>query len=203
MDKRETIEKSGFLKDLEDKKEYEDKVTENGVSFRIPYKIIKQATFSNISKMDLIDIEHSARLQYRLMLQDPVIKARVEFIKQRIIVIYNPPEAENRKPKMSLDDIKSWLAKEGVYVDNNQIENVDYDYYKNIYSYQFNPATIREHAPYGYSREEWQHMKPKWEKKKEEYSSKKKEKFHNFQINFLKAHPEIAQNSEIKQQSKE
>ncbi|MCL4404501.1 hypothetical protein M1583_00735, partial [Candidatus Marsarchaeota archaeon] len=79
-----------------------------------------------------------------------------------------------------------------------------YDYYKNFYSYAFNPPAIREHAPYGYTIQEWKKMKPEYEKKKAEYRKKSEEKFHNFQMEYLKEHPELAKEYgiEIQQEKK-
>ena len=203
MDKREEIaSKSGFLKDLEDDKDYDDKVVENGVAFRVPYKMIKETTFSNLSRNELIDIEHATRLQYRLMLLDAVLKARVEFVKNRIVVIYNHAGAENRKPKISVDQLIEFLAKEGVHVDRTSISTADYDYYKNIYSYQFNPPSIRETQPYGWNREEWHKMKGKYATKQEEYNQKKAEAHRRFQDEYLAEHPELAKEMgvEVKQE---
>ena len=65
-------------------------VTEEGKQYRVPYRMIKRLMFSNVKKEELQDIQHSARLQYRLMLMDPVIKANVNFTKRVITILYNP-----------------------------------------------------------------------------------------------------------------
>ena len=73
MDRRENApEESGFLKDLKtDEVEYDDKVDYKGKTYRVPYKMIKEVVFSNLDQTELQDFEHSARLQYRLLLWIP------------------------------------------------------------------------------------------------------------------------------------
>ena len=171
------------------KKQY---VEENGNLYRVPYKMVAKVVFSNVDKAYFKDQEHAARLQYRLMLNDAILKARVHYIRGNIIIIYNPPNADNLKEKISIDEIIKFLESEGVKVSRDHMVNEDYDYYKNFYSYAFNSPSIREHAPYGYTIQEWKKMKPEWEKKKAEYKRKSEEKFHNFQMQYLKEHPELA-----------
>lgn len=168
-------------------------ITEDGKHYRVPYRIIKIVTFTNLKREELIDIPHAARLQYRLMLLDPVIKARVDFTKSKITIIYNPREAANIREKISLEELKEFLLKQGVNVgpDNTKVE--DYDYYKELYSYAYNPPSIRERAPYGYTMVEWKTMKPEWEKKMKEGEIKKREKHIKFQEGYLEANPDIAQ----------
>ncbi len=173
---------------IDDSNQY---IMENGVKVRLPYRMIKQVVFANVSKQDMIDQQHAARLQYRLLLLDPVIKAWVEFVKGRITVIYNPMGADNIREKMSLDDIIQFLAKEGVYVSRNDCTERDYDYYKEFYSYAFNPKVIREHAPYGYTDQQWKKMKPGWEKKMREVREKKETQFKEYQKNYELLHPEV------------
>lgn len=194
MDKREVHKASGFLEDLkkDDGKEYNDKITEDGKEYRVPYRVVKEIVFRNVSKEDMIDIEHAARLQYRLMLMDAVLRAKVEFNHGIITIVYNNPEAENRKEKVSKEELIGFLAKEGVHVDAGSAQERDFDYYKEMYSYQFNPPVIRERPPYGYSQEEWKRMKPEWEAKKAEYEKKKWEKFRAYQDSYLEKHPELA-----------
>jgi hypothetical protein len=167
-------------------------IIENGNKVRIPYKMVKEVVFSNISKSDMVDSEHAARLQYRLMLNDPVIKARVHYIKGTIRVIYNPAGADNLREKISLEDLIAFLSKEGVSVDRAAIDDHDYDYYANYYSKTFNPASIREHAPYGYTLQEWRKLKPEWEKRKIKYAEKSEQKQKDFQMQYLIDHPELA-----------
>jgi hypothetical protein len=195
MDRRQSApEESGFLKDLKetDEADYDDSVTYNGKKYRVPYKMVKEIIITDVSKSELRDIEHSARLQYRLLLLDSVLKAKVEFIRGRIIITYNPLESPNRKPKISRDELVHFLSKEGVNVDTTKIASRDVDYFEEIYKYQFAPATIREHAPYGYTMEEWKKLKPGWEKLMAEAKVKKYENFQKWQDNYLETHPEIA-----------
>ncbi|MCL5093012.1 MAG: hypothetical protein M1128_00915 [Candidatus Marsarchaeota archaeon] len=167
-------------------------VIENGNKVRIPYKMVREVVFSNISKSDMLDSEHAARLQYRLMLNDSIIKARVHYIRGTIRVIYNPVGADNLREKISLEDIIAFLSKEGVSVDRAAIDDHSYDYYANYYSKTFNPASIREHPPYGYTKKEWIKMKPEWEKRKIKYAEKSEQKQKNFQMQYLIDHPELA-----------
>ena len=167
-------------------------VVENGKKYMVPYRMIKRAVFENIDRKELIDIPHAARLQYRLMLMDPVIKASVDFTKAKITVLYNPADSDNNKEKISLEEITAFLAKEGVMTNPSYTIVEDYDYYKNFYSYAYNPAKIRERAPYGYTMEQWQKMKPDWERKMVEGEAAKKVKFKNFQEAYLDANSDAA-----------
>ncbi len=190
--------------DIDDEKIKKQYIEENGNLFRVPYRIVAKVVFNNVDKMDFKDPEHAARLQYRLMLNDAILKARVHYARGNITIIYNPPNADNMKEKISLDEIIKFLNDEGVKVSKDRMVNEDYDYYKNFYSYAFNPPAIREHAPYGYTIQEWKKMKPEYEKKKAEYRKKSEEKFHNFQMEYLKEHPELAKEYgiEIQQEKK-
>jgi len=172
--------------------EFDDHITENGKRYTLPYRMIKQVTFTNIRKEELVDIPHAARLQYRLMLLEPVIKARVDYTKSKIVVIYNPREAENIREKMSLEELRNFLSKQGVnsISEENTLEE-DYDYKKQLYDYAYTPPSIRERAPYGYTIEEWKGMKPEWEKKMAKTEVEKQEKFRKFQEGYLEANPEI------------
>jgi hypothetical protein len=172
--------------------EFNQYVEEDGKKFRVPYRIIKKATFSNVSRKELIDIPHAARLQYRLMLLDPILKARVDFTRGRIIVLYNPKSSDNNKEKMSLDELVEILASQGVHIDRNGIEDIDYDYYHDFYSYAYQPSTIREHPPYAYSEDEWKAMKPEWEANKAKNEVEKLQKFRAYQQQYLIDHPEAA-----------
>ncbi len=167
-------------------------IEENGNKFRVPYRIVRQAVFSKVKQAELKDLEHAARLQYRLMLNDAVLKARVHYARGTITVIYNPPNANNLREKISLEGLKELLAKEGVHVDSTSTVDADYDYYKNFYSYAFNPPAVREHPPYGYTIEEWRRMKPGWEKKMTEGRKLKQDRFAEFQANYLAQHPALA-----------
>lgn len=194
MDRRNDAPKeSGFLKDLQvEEQEYDDKVEIGGKSYRIPYKTVKEVVFSNVSKEELKDIPYSARLQYRLLLMDSVLKAKIEFIWGRITVVYNPVGADNRKEKISMRELIEFLAKEGVHVNTTEMKERDVDYINEIFKYQFDPASIREHAPYTYTIEQWKRMKAKYESDKEKLDKEKLEKFHKWQNEYLEQHPEIA-----------
>lgn len=150
-------------------------VTENGSRFRIPYKIIRKVTFRDLDQRELKSLEYSARLQYRLLLFDAVVKAKVDYHKKFIRIIYNPPDSDNIREKMSRDKLVEFLASEGVHVmeDPQHMEEVPYDYYKEHYSYAYFPPSIREAPPYGWTREEWKKEKEKRarEKYKEEHPS--------------------------------
>ncbi len=169
-------------------------VMEDGNPIRVPYKVVRQAVFTNVKHTgEFADSEHAARLQYRLMLKDAVLKARVHYIRDKILVIYNPVDADNLKEKVSLDEIKAFLKIEsGVEIDENSIKDEPYDYYTNFYKYAFDPPAIREHPPYGYTIKEWKKMKPEWDRKKEEYSRKKAIKQEEFRRNYLIQHPDLA-----------
>jgi len=115
---------------------------------KLPYNIIKEVVF-DIDKKQLIDIQHSARLQYDLLKLDAVIKAKVEYNKQKIRIIYNPESADNEKQKMSLNQIKQFLEKQGIKMTNAKALEHDYDYYKKFYSIAFNPKELKHNLPYG------------------------------------------------------
>ncbi len=200
MDRRNTApEASGFLKDLESEgEEYNDMIELDGKIYRVPYKIVKEITFSDLNTNDLKDIPYSARLQYRLLLLDSVLKAKVEFIRNRITVTYNPPDAKNRKEKISREDLVQFIEKEGVIINKSGITERDVDYVEEIYKYQFEPATIREHAPYGYSLGEWKKIKPEWKKKQAEAIKNKYNKFRSWQNSYLEQHTELSSKYDYK-----
>ncbi len=165
--------------------EYDAYVTEDGKRYRVPYRMVKKVTFTNLKKEELIDIPHAARLQYRLMLMDPVLKASVDFTKLKIAILYNHREADNLKEKISVDELREFLAKQGVNVSEEHTLIEDYDYYKNLYTYAYMPPSIREKHPYGYTMDEWKKLKPEWELKMKEGELEKKKKFRKFQEGFL------------------
>ncbi|MDE1828432.1 MAG: hypothetical protein KGH65_04700 [Candidatus Micrarchaeota archaeon] len=189
MDRREETqhETNQYAAELKQQEKLGDRELENqymlidGVKFRIPYRIIRKVTFSNISKEQLRDIEHASRLQYRLMLKDAVLKATVNFIKGTINITYNQLESDNLKDKISQQELIAFIEAEGVRIDRNHITERDYDYVKEFYTYAFNPARIREHPPYSYTKEQWKKMKPEWEAKQVEYEIKKRQKFKEWQ----------------------
>ena len=143
-------------------------IMEDGKPFRMPYKVIKKVVFKNLDQKELIDIPHVARLQYRLLLFDAVIKAKVDYHKKFIRIIYNPPDADNIREKMSREKLVEFLASEGVHVktDSADMEEEDYDYFKEHYSYAYFPPSIREAPPYGWTREEWKKEKERQAKEK-------------------------------------
>ncbi|MGI0141989.1 MAG: hypothetical protein ACREBF_05085 [Candidatus Micrarchaeales archaeon] len=174
---KELAQQSG-LEDEELEKQY---ILIDGTKFRIPYRIIKKVTFSAVKQEEMRDMDHAARIQYRLMLNDAILKATVNFVKCTINVVYNQKESDNLKEKISKEEIIQMLEKEGVHIDPNQVSERDYDYVKEFYTYAFNPARIREHPPYGYTMAQWRQMKPAWEAKQGEYDQKKKEDFKKWQ----------------------
>ncbi|MDE1864826.1 MAG: hypothetical protein KGH77_05390, partial [Candidatus Micrarchaeota archaeon] len=115
------------------------------------------------------------------MLKDAVLKATVNFIRRTINITYNPPDADNLKEKISKEELAKFLGEQGVHINPAKVEERDYDYIKEFYTYAFNPARIREHPPYSYTMEQWRKMKPEWEKKQAEYEIKKKAQFKAFQ----------------------
>ncbi len=143
-------------------------IEEDGKKFRMPYKMIKKVTFKNLDSKELIDIPYSARLQYRLLLFDAVIKAKVDYHKRFIRIIYNNPEADNIREKISRKQLIEFLEGEGVHVktDHENMEETDYDYFKELYSYAYFPQSIREAPPYGWTREEWKAEQERQERKK-------------------------------------
>jgi len=198
LDKTPKESQSAYLKDLQGQQKIDEKtiehqyIMENGNKVRVPYRLIRRVVFSNLKKNELLDLPHSARLQYRLMLMDAVLKASVQFARNSIIITYNPKNADNLREKISLEEIIRFLAKEGVHFDKSQIDDQPYDYYKDFYSYAFNPPSIREHVPYSYTPEEWKKMKPKWEAQKAKGKKVSEEKFRQFQKGYIAEHPELA-----------
>ncbi|BCS90985.1 MAG: hypothetical protein ARM1_0442 [Candidatus Micrarchaeota archaeon] len=166
-------------------------IEENGVKFIIPYKIITEVKFK-VKKEDLIDIPHSARLQYRLMLLDAVIRATVDFTRERITIVYNDVNNFNNKPKLSIDEIVEFLNVNGVHVSRDDIiERRDYDYYKEFYSYTYNPKVIRKAAPYGISQEEWDRIAPEYERMIKEAERKKIDSFKAWQRQYELEHRDV------------
>ncbi|MGC8479369.1 MAG: hypothetical protein ACP5M9_01735 [Candidatus Micrarchaeia archaeon] len=191
MDHREINDVNAYEKDLKNSDVYDEYVTIDGKQFRIPYKMVKEVTFSDVKKEELISIENSGRLQYRFMLLEPVLRAKVEFTKGKITVVYNPLTARNRKEKMSREDIIAFLAKEGVNVSNCPVSERDFDYFVEMYSYQFDPPSIRERPPYGYTAAEWQLMKDDYNKKMNIAKQKTRSKFEEWQNSYAEEHPDV------------
>ena len=191
MDHRETNDVNAYEKDLKNEDIYDEYVTIDGKQFRIPYKVVKEVTFSDVKKEELISIENSGRLQYRFMLLEPVLRAKVEFTKGKITVVYNPTTAKNRKEKMSREDIIKFLDTEGVHVSNCPISERDFDYFVEMYSYQFDPPSIRERPPYGYTAAEWRSMKNEYASKMQLSKQKTRSKFEEWQNSYAEQHPDV------------
>ena len=172
--------------------DFDPYVVENGSRFTVPYRTIKMVTFTNVSQVEMVDAAHAARLQYRLLLLNPVIKAVVDFTKSKITVIFNPETSDNNKEKISLEQLRETLKKEGITTRDSSTTIEDYDYYKSFYSRGYNPPIIRETTPYGWTQEQWRKLKPAWEKKVREGDIKRQEKFRAFQQEYLKENPEAA-----------
>ncbi len=197
MDRREDHnEQNVYQKELEEQLSgsqviYNDQVTIDGKQYRVPYGMVKEIEFSDVPKEGMMDMEHAARLQYRLMLQEPVLRAKVEFVKQKITIVYNPTEAKNNKPKISREELVSFLSKEGVRIDPTHFSEKDFDYLKEMYSYQFNPPSIRERPPYGYTISEWKRMRDKYNSDTEKGKEESQKKFKEWQDSYAAEHSEI------------
>jgi len=196
MDRRDVNSKPGYAEELAKENSSEIDLSKEYIKIgdalvRMPYRKIKMVTFTNIKKEEIKDIPHAARLQYRLMLLDAVIKARVNYAKGQISIIYNPVGADNIREKISLDELISFLEHEGVHIDKNNMNERDFDYIEEFYSYAFNPKVIREHPPYGMSNEEWKVRKAELEKEAKEVEEKKLKKFREWQKKYKEEHKDI------------
>lgn len=168
-------------------------VAERGGQYHVPYRTVRKVVFSDLKKGELVDAQHAARLQYRLMLLDSVIKAAVDFEETRITIIYNPKAADNTKAKTSLAELVLALSKEGVRADPASTSDGDYDYYKEFYYPVHNPRTMNESPPYGHTMNEWEAIKPGWEKRTRDATARKWKKFKEWQDDYLEANPKAAQ----------
>lgn len=196
MDKRENLEQNLYQKELEQElkegsKKYDDHIVIDGKQYRVPYRMVKEVVFSDVRKDEMIDMEHAARLQYRLMLQDSVLRAKVEFVKQKISVVYNPKDAENRKEKTSLEELIDFISKEGVHLYNNPREVKDFDYVKEMYGYFYDPPAVREHPPYGYTAEEWKGLKEGYKAGMKKSAETNKAEFKEWQDSYAEEHPDV------------
>jgi len=196
MDRRDIHNKPGYAEELAKESSNEIDLSKEYIKIgdalvRMPYRKIKMVTFTNVKKEELKDIPHAARLQYRLMLLDAVIKARVNYAKGQISIIYNPVGADNIREKVSLEELISFLEHEGVHIDRNNMKDEDFDYVEEFYSYAFNPKVIREHPPYGMSNEEWKVRKAELEKEAKELEEKKMKKFKEWQEKYKEEHKDI------------
>ncbi|VVB77085.1 Uncharacterised protein [uncultured archaeon] len=191
MDKRTSDNKDLYTKS-QGASSYDEYLEDGGKRYRVPYRTIKEVIFTGVGKDELRDAEHAARLQYRLLLLEPVLKAKVDFDGQKITILYNPETAPNRFAKMSLQGLLDFLAKEGVLLDSKESKSRDVDYYREVYCYQYDPKQIRERPPYSFTLEEWQKgMKGKYVAKIKAAESKKAEKFSEWKTDFEAQHPEL------------
>src|SRR5271157_5338227 len=164
-------------------------VVEDGKKYRIRYHMMNREIFSNLDKNELVDVSHSAKLQYRLLLLDPVIKATVDFNELKIVVVYNPDSADNNNAKMSMEKLVEFLAQEGVHVRQVGTKNEDYDYYTQLYSYAYASPSIRKSAPWSYTIAEWERHEPAFIKKSKKREKEKIAKFRAWQNTYLKHMP--------------
>jgi hypothetical protein len=171
---------------------YDSYIEDGGGRYMVPYGKVRQAVFRGVSAEQLVDAEHAARLQYRLLLMAPVLMAAVDFEGRTISVTYNPEDATNRNERISLKGISDFLASEGVRVDPAGAESKDLDYYSEIYKYYHDPKVVREHPPYGYTLDEWNRgLKAKYEKDVEKAEKKKIDEFREWQAEYEREHPEL------------
>src|SRR5271157_4306358 len=162
-------------------------VLDDGKKYRIPYHLIKRATFSNLDKDELVDAPHSTMLQYKLLTLEAIIKATVDFGERKITVIYNPACADNGSAKIDMAQLVGFLAKEGVHAVQDSTKDEDYDYYTQFYSYAYAPPSVRKSAPYGYTLEEWKRMEAAFVKSTAKKDKEKLAKFRAWQKEYLKS----------------
>jgi hypothetical protein len=167
-------------------------IEDKGGKYMIPYRRVRQVVFAGVSGEELGDQAHAARLQYRLMLMEPVLMAAVDFDSLTIRITYNPEDATNRSEKISLKGLIGFLSSEGVHVDSGKAESKEVDYYTEIYKYYHDPKVLREHPPYGYTLDEWGNgMKAKYEKDMIVAEKKKLDEWRAWQAEFEDEHPEL------------
>jgi len=195
MDKRNNDNERFYAENApSDRKAQDEYIIDDGKRYTVPYQKVKYVVLKNISKEELIDAEHAARLQYRLLLLEPVLRAKVDFGSLKISLLYNPEAAKTRNRRMSLKGILDFLASEHVHADANSVEERDVDYYKEIYSYYYDPETVRERPPFGYTPEEWSKgARAKYDEKMATAEAEKLRKFHEWQLEFEKEHAELAE----------
>jgi hypothetical protein len=172
-------------------------VDEDGAKYRVPYRNVRELTFKNIKQAELVDAEHSARLQYRLLLMDAVIRAGVDFSTKKITVTYNP--TDNGMKHISKNEIVAFLEGQGIHVPESDVEEKEFDYYTEIYLMQYNAPSVRAHPPYGYTSEEWKRMKSDYEKKRSLWAEKNRSKFLEWQKEYLLKHPELSKELGLQQ----
>ncbi len=168
---------------------YEDELIEElGKKYHVPYRIIKEAVIA-VKRADLGDQGRAAMLQYKLMTDDAIIKASVNYITGKITIIYNPKGAKNLRPKTDLDTIIEKLQSEGV--NPLSVEEHDYDYYREFYSYAFNPPKIRDRPPYGYDPEKWKKIRDEYERERQKHEEEKRRKFREWQQEYYERHRDV------------
>ncbi|MGC8601658.1 MAG: hypothetical protein ACP5GO_05670 [Thermoprotei archaeon] len=168
---------------------YEDELIEElGKKYHVPYKIVKEAVIS-VRRDDLGDQGRAAMLQYKLMTDDAIIKASVNYITGRITIIYNPKGAKNLRPKIDLEEVLNKLRSEGI--EPLSVEERDYDYYREFYSYAFNPPKIRDRPPYGYDAEKWNKIKEEYEERRLKHEEEKRRKFREWQREYYEKHKDV------------
>jgi len=168
---------------------YEDELIEElGKKYHVPYRIVKEAVIA-VKRVDLGDQGRAAMLQHKLMTDDAIIKASANYITGKITVVYNPKGAKNLRPKTDLDAIVAKLQAEGV--EPLSVEQHDYDYYREFYSYAFNPPKIRDRPPYGYDAEKWKKVREDYEREREKHEEEKRRKFKEWQQEYYKRHRDV------------
>jgi hypothetical protein len=194
MDKGKSDYRSFYAKGQGGESEAKDEyVEDNGGKYLVPYRKVRQVAFRGVRREELVDPEHAARLQYRLLLMEPILLAAVDFAEGEIGIFYNPEEATNRNERISLQGIVDFLAGEGVHVDPKGAESKEVDYYASVYGYYHDPKSIRERPPYGYTLDEWKSgMKERYEKNMAGAEKKKLKEWREWQAKFEKEHPELA-----------
>ena len=188
MERRDEGESAYFKAEEAGKEGYDDFIEEGGKRVRMPYRIVKKLEFTGINADELRDQQNAGRLQYKLMLNDAVIKASVDFAKAKITIIYNPEGAENRREKTNSRLLEEFLRNEGIGVKGAIKSERDYDYYRELYLRSFAPETIRRHAPYGWKGEEWKGERARWERKLGAMQKRKLDAFHRWQEGYAALH---------------
>ncbi|MGC8662386.1 MAG: hypothetical protein ACP5RT_01210 [Candidatus Micrarchaeia archaeon] len=117
----------------------------------IPYDKIRHVII-NVKKEELVDIPHSARLQYRLLTNDAIIKAKVNYQKGTIEIYYNPEEKENKSQlkKISLNKILEILEENNVHAKADDAKGEVVDYKETLFKEAYNPKEIKHIKPYGW-----------------------------------------------------
>jgi len=168
---------------------FEDELIEElGKKYHVPYRLVKEATIKT-TKEDLKSFGDAAALQYKLLTHDAILKASVNYVTATITVIYNPRGARNLRPKTDLDELLSELHANGIKTQS--VSDRDYDYYKEFYSYAFNPPKIRDRPPYGFDAKKWDKIKDEYEKERQKHEQEKLEKFKQWQKDYYNKHKQI------------